>query len=113
MPGKFGDPKSGGAAGGDPKGAGRDSWAPIGDVARGTLGGGGGGGRGANQPAFAEPKESGFQPKEKFVPAANPNPSNQPNANQPAAQVVRQPRTEFIVLFVWREPIGPDTEAKQ
>lgn len=99
---------SGGTGVSDPSGQGgtagksdsRSGWSPIGEVAAAVLGGGGAGGFGGGAmppgegsggaavppggPAGGGPDESGAAPA---------GPTNLP------------PRTEFIILFVWQEPM--------
>jgi hypothetical protein len=67
------------AKGGDAPKANRDAWNPIGEIATAVLGGGGGGNN-----AF------GGGHKEAPPPALGGN---------------LQARTEFVILFVWREPL--------
>lgn len=84
------------------KGPDRDSWQPLGHVAASALGaGGGGGGLGGGM---------GFGGGAKIMVAQQGR--NQGNeqaiggkAAQPnAVNVTRQPRWEFVILFVWKEP---------
>jgi type IV pilus assembly protein PilM len=77
----------------------RSSWRPIGEVAGSVLGGGGAGGgsiirRGMMGSAGPAPPQAGKGPGE----------GAQPVFVVPGAPVT-QPRFEFVILFVWREPI--------
>jgi hypothetical protein len=128
-PGQGGGNLGGGNLGGNPGGAApgaadaakRDSWSPIGEIAPATLGGGaaapggnrpfgfGGGQGGLGAPP---PPKGGkeFIPKGGLGGLGQPpgaiGPEKDKKGAHPAAGLNLQPRTEFIVLFVWREP-GP------
>ncbi len=90
---------SGGGGGGDAKPT-RDAWRPIGDIALSTFGGdlgGAGGGMDGRGGGMAPPA---------IGPVAGGNPLQPQKGPAVAAVANRQPRTEFIILFVWREPIS-------
>jgi hypothetical protein len=91
----------GGAAGeGAPKGPDRDSWTPLGVIAAQALGAGGGGGFGGGAGFGGGGKIMVAQDR-----AGNERPMIGGAAPQPAvATGPRQPRWEFIILFVWKEP---------
>jgi len=92
-----------GAAAEDPAKKTRSSWRPVGEVAGSILGGGGGGfgmqgmneGGGAemaNMAKMMQPQIRGFNPGGA--------------AQQKIVAVQRQERYEFVVLFVWKEPLS-------
>ncbi len=99
--------------------ASRDSWSPLGDIAAQVLGGGGGGfgggfGGGA-PPGFAPPQPEMGRfggpppgPMGPMGPGFPPIPGN--NQNQPTSATPTQPRTEFIIIFVWAEPLPVPVE---
>ncbi len=97
-------PMEGGApAGGEGAGtrkASRDAWRPVGDIAAASLGAGGGGLQGLpghkGAPGVPMPPMKG---------GGDVAPPAIGKGDLPAAGI-RQPRTEFIILFVWKEPTG-------
>jgi type IV pilus assembly protein PilM len=78
----------------------RDGWRPIGDIAASVLGAdpGIGPGPGGGQPIF--------RPEVPFMP--QPGGGNPPDAK---SLTNKQPRTEFVILFVWREAISTEVQA--
>ena len=101
----MGDPNAAGGAGavaGDAAKPSRDAWKPVGEVASTALGegaGGGGMGVGGGPEGGIRPLQPG--PFMKGEGAIGVNPMD-PAAKRGAD---KQPRTEFVVLLVWREPI--------
>ncbi len=91
---------SGETAGEDAKPAGpnRDAWRPLGEVASASFGvaANAGGNPGGMQKGSARPVgEAGA-------------PGTAAAGNTSGAPVVRVPRTEFVVFFIWQEPLPPD-----
>ncbi len=88
----------------------KGNWAPLGEIARATFGAGGGGGRGERPTPSPN-----VRPKGDLSGLRGEDP-NDPN-KKPTEVVPKQPRVEFVVLFVWQEPttIGEDetTDAPQ
>ncbi|MCI0376523.1 MAG: type IV pilus assembly protein PilM [Gemmataceae bacterium] len=100
-----------GGGGGQEKPA-RDGWRPIGEIAASVFGEGGGFGGGFMPPGVGEGAAGGGMlvgPKDLGGPPPGPMGQIFPPGKGPAAAVNanRQPRTEFIIYFVWREPV-PD-----
>jgi type IV pilus assembly protein PilM len=119
---------------GAPKSSGREGWSPLGDIAQSTFGGGGGGGFGAGKAGGYPGLGGGPTPgdmakamKQRPAPpglsastgkggggvgadapggvGANPqNPAGQ------RTQIIRTPRTEYVIFFVWREPTPSDPD---
>jgi type IV pilus assembly protein PilM len=93
-------------------GAKREAWNPIGDSAVAALGGGGGGsgkmGGGMGLPGMPGKGGSGKGPAMPGMPTGPSQPGASGNAGKTAegtnGSVQLQPRTEFVVLLVWREP---------
>ena len=112
-----------GGPGGASSAPSRASWAPLGEEAsvgnRGGLGGGlaapgmlppggGGGSRGSRRrggmPGMMPPAAGG-----KSMPQPGMLPPGVPGQNRPAEEEDRGPkRTEFVILFVWKEPTDSD-----
>lgn len=99
--------------GGDSGGGGkstRDSWKPLGEIASVALGAGSGGGMGfpggggdvMKMPGSAMPMPTPGGPG--MMPPGMKGPAT--------ATTNRQPRTEFIILFVWKEPTGEAAPAE-
>jgi hypothetical protein len=109
-----GDPLAGG---GDPAKPNRDTWTPIGEIASSIFGQGGGGFPGA-PPGDIRPGGKGMPMPPMPPPNKMPGPpmggDQGPKAAGPAPKDV-VPRTEFVILFIWREPIvaGQPTEEKK
>jgi type IV pilus assembly protein PilM len=125
-------------AGGDDKGksATRDGWAPLGEIAGSAFGGGGGGmggvgGRGAGVPIgpagagaggmkLPGMGELGTGGKGRFLPGAAPGgpgsggPGGTITPQSPLrTQIIRTPRTEFVILLVWKEPLPSEPDDAQ
>jgi type IV pilus assembly protein PilM len=116
-----GGQKVGDTGGKDDSGAGaaarRESWSPVGDIASAMLGGGGGGGfggtgrgQGGGGGNMSLP-QSGDRTKPRGGSAGPGGPGAPPgigpgagSKHEDTGNGTLQPRTEFIVLFVWREP---------
>jgi type IV pilus assembly protein PilM len=115
---KLDEAKSGAAEADAPaKGAGekRAGWQPIGEIAA-TVFGGGGGMAGGNVPGgFPNMVPGGAGGKDfkdmimKVMPNVKPNAAPTPAGGKSGG--ARQPRTEFVVLFVWLEPTIEDASA--
>lgn len=129
-------------AAGGPTGPNRDGWRPLGEIAAAALGEGAGGGAGAfgggavfgafgaaggvppGNPAGASPMGQSEGPRGGSgapVPMGTPGmppgvvpgaAAVNPTPQQPASQIQRQPRYEFIVYFIWKEP-QPAAEAEK
>lgn len=98
-PGESGSPPPGGAdsGGGTPAGPSRDGWSAQGEVATSIFGSGGAGmGGGPGMPGGAGTPNT---PMPGMEPETGNLPSNLP------------PKTEFVILFVWQEPLPPEGEA--
>jgi hypothetical protein len=114
MPGSGGGLKGGGDDKGD-KGANRDSWKPLGDIAGSALVEGGGGAVGgfsvaaagpvSDRPAANEQQPMGPRGGSALGPmgVGPKNPAGVANNAAPVA-TQRVPRWEFVALFVWKEP---------
>ncbi len=105
-PGDKGQPAAGDKGGGGDAKPVRDGWQPIGDIASSTFGGDLGGGAAGGMRDGMGPKMPGGAP---FIPPGVGNPM-QPQKG-PVVAGNRQPRTEFILLFIWREPISTQQTA--
>jgi len=75
-----------------------DSWRPLGEIAAASFASAAGGIRGG-------PGGPGFHPPPAVQPAIPPAGGTNPPLR------TRAPRTEFVVLFVWKEPLTPDAAA--
>jgi type IV pilus assembly protein PilM len=94
-PGQPGDQKEG------EKKINRDGWRAIGEVASSIFVGGGGGGGG--QPGLGNiPGGPDKSKGSKDFPSGNAPKGDTPGLANPNAV----PRTEFVILFIWREPIA-------
>jgi type IV pilus assembly protein PilM len=124
MPGYGGEDKDK-AVEAKPSGPNRDAWRPLGEVASASLGGApGAGGPGFGmpgmpkdypQPGLTGPKRPGAGltmpppavPGGTTIPGKGPSttpPGTEPETPPPAAV----PRTEFVIFFVWQEPLPPE-----
>jgi hypothetical protein len=83
-------------AGGDKDKPSRDAWRPIGEQASATIGAGGGG--------FGGPGVGAG-------PGPGPGAVFQPGVEGGKKALPPVPRYEFVIVFVWREPLGPETPA--
>jgi hypothetical protein len=111
--GRGGDPAAGG--GDEKKKPARETWRPIGEIALSIFGEGGGG-----APGFPGRPPMDFKPPPNIIPPGGKGPPMMPGGDpkfdpkaQPAKEVVA--RTEFVILFIWREPVvaGKAAEKKE
>jgi type IV pilus assembly protein PilM len=126
MPSTSGEKESP-AEGAKPSGPNRDSWRPLGEVASGSLGGAPTGGM-PGMPGMpgAPPGVSGAPPgagnkrlRQGFgmpaLPGGVPIPGKTPGTPLPPGTEAEPPpeavaRTEFVIFFVWQEPLPPEPD---
>ena len=105
MPGP-GIPGPGLPGGGMPGATGRESWKPVGEIASQILSGAGGagmppGGAGPGVGAGVGVGQGGTSP---FGGSTPPAPGEGGTTTTVTPQITRQPRTEFVIVFIWQEP---------
>lgn len=122
MPGGSGMGMGDGGGGGGteaPVDAKRSSWTPLGEIAGTALSGGGAaggmgpGGEGGEFPGGGG-RPGGGGPGTPGLPGGGPGEGEgNPTFPNPMLEVEREPRTEFMILFVWQEPtkIGESEDA--